>query len=123
MANDRGKHHSHRDPSIWVAEYLRVFKSDTPHPTFVLSDLDGWEDLTEMKHKFALSQKGHMGWVPLCCQPGDSICIFFRGKISFVVRKVDEQSHILLGPAYIEGLMYGEALKWEELEPQKVTLV
>ena len=88
-----------------------MFRSDTPHPAFALSDLDGWEGLTEMKYELVLSQKGHMGWVPLCCQPSGSICIFFGGKVPFVVRKVDEQSHILLGPAYVEGLMWGEALK------------
>lgn len=59
---------------------------------------------------FLLTQNGSIGFGPKSSQPGDLICVLYGGKVPFVLRKVGEE-HRLLGPAYVEGIMEGEAVE------------
>ena len=59
-----------------------------------------------------------MALVPNLAQVGDSICIFLCGPAPFVVRRDDEgDSHLLIGEAYVDGLMDGEAIDEENFCP------
>ena len=52
--------------------------------------------------------------------PGDLVCILYGGKVPFVLRLVGVH-YLLVGPAYVQGVMEGEAIdgvKAEQLHEQ-----
>jgi hypothetical protein len=59
------------------------------------------------KNYFVLIEKGVQP------QSSDQICILLGSNVPFVVRKVEDH-YILISDAYVEGLMYGEAIKLME---------
>lgn len=64
-----------------------------------------------------------MALVPNLAQVGDSICIFFGGPAPFVVRRDNEgDSHLLVGEAYVDGLMDGEAIDEDVFCPDFIKL-
>ncbi|KAF2176286.1 hypothetical protein K469DRAFT_682619 [Zopfia rhizophila CBS 207.26] len=57
---------------------------------------------------------------------GDEICIFHGGLVPFLLRKPSDEtneSHNVMGEAYIHGIMYGEALRFEGIREQEFHLV
>jgi hypothetical protein len=46
---------------------------------------------------------------PKCMEPGDIVCVFFGGKMPFVIRPWGE-CFLLVGECYAHGLMNGEAI-------------
>ncbi|SPJ71724.1 uncharacterized protein FTOL_01452 [Fusarium torulosum] len=75
------------------------------------------------RRRFFISKNGFIGFAPLNAEVGDMICVFAGGKVPFVVRALEDSklkrkdshepgSHcVLLGDAYVHGLMDGEAVK------------
>lgn len=61
---------------------------------------------------FASTSTGEFGWVPGKSQPGDTICLFQGCPYPFVIRDREDGYYTLLGDAYVEGIMHGEA--WPE---------
>ena len=55
-----------------------------------------------------------MAWVPLCSQPGDVLCVMLGGPIPFVLREVQGQHCILVGLAYLDGMMHGEFMETDD---------
>jgi hypothetical protein len=56
-----------------------------------------------------------IGIGPRLIQPGDKICVFRTCKMPLVLRKEPEKEfHEFLGPAYVDGIMHGEALELEK---------
>lgn len=84
---------------------------------------------------FAITDRGHIGWVPEKTRERDSVVLFSGGKVPYVLREVDgsNTSHSstksgdgtrhfkFLGDAYIQGIMHGEAYDEQRLET--VTLI
>ena len=66
---------------------------------------------------------GRIGLGPPHTQRGDHVCIFYNGYTPFIIRPKGEArpctSNEFVGEAYVEGLMYGEALKIEERNPDE----
>lgn len=60
---------------------------------------------------FFSTENGRIGLAPAWAEPGDRICIFYNGLSPFVIRptKEDPQQYRLMGEAYVDGVMYGEA--------------
>jgi hypothetical protein len=56
-----------------------------------------------------ISASGFVGLAPSHVEAGDMICIFFGGHVPYVLRKCGE-AHILIGEAYVHGIMYGECM-------------
>jgi hypothetical protein len=71
--------------------------------------------------RFCITQKGHVGFVPISVEEGDQICVFVGCETPFVVRKRGD-SYILIGDAYIHGLMHGEAMDMEDLNLETIFL-
>lgn len=65
--------------------------------------------------KFAISDKGHMAMVPARTREGDLICVLFGADVPMILRRRSdaawEPSHEFLGPAYVHGIMFGQALE------------
>ena len=72
--------------------------------------------------RFVLTSRGYFGWVPEEAEPGDTICIVFGVRTPLVLREVEGGKHILIGEAYIDGIMGGEAVHGEDLVFEDFTL-
>jgi hypothetical protein len=68
----------------------------------------------QQPHKFFITDQGYLGCGPPGIATGDQICIFLGSGCPVVLRsapKVENPSlHRFLGPAYVHGLMEGQAL-------------
>lgn len=80
------------------------------------------------QRSFFITQNGYVGLAPGKAQPGDKVCVLFGGNNPFLLRPVKNESngdvesqeneeYILVGEAYVHGLMHGEAI--EALEQGK----
>ncbi|KAL8720064.1 MAG: hypothetical protein Q9181_007970 [Wetmoreana brouardii] len=73
--------------------------------------------------KFFHSPKGYYGLVRSRVQPTDSLCVLIGSDVPFVLRPRDEKSYELVGEAYIQGLMQGEAMEMLEARDLELTSV
>ncbi|TID14537.1 hypothetical protein E2P81_ATG08489 [Venturia nashicola] len=78
--------------------------------------------LTSSDLNFCSTRKGLLGWLPQAAKEGDNICIFAGANAPFVIRDRRNGTYELLGDAYIHGIMYGEALQWEDSEWKDIKL-
>ncbi len=68
--------------------------------------------------KFAVTRRGYQTLVPEKAQSGDAIVVLVGGDVPFVMRPCGGD-YILVGEAYVDGFMNGEAL--DNIEGSKVT--
>lgn len=61
---------------------------------------------------------GDLGRVPFGTKPGDLICIFKGGIVPYLLR-LENGYYKLIGECFINGIMYGEAMKREDLVEQE----
>ncbi|KIW30604.1 uncharacterized protein PV07_06337 [Cladophialophora immunda] len=104
------------------AAYYKVRKglqNEADCPPWMLRDQatgDYEKYLTDMKlvcegRSFILTEKGRFGLGPLIASPGDICCILFGATIPFILRRTESEGYFkLVGEAYLQGLMRGEAL-------------
>ena len=55
---------------------------------------------------------GLVGWIPEAAEPGDFVTLFEGSPWPFILRKRQEGYYSVIGDAYIQGIMHGEA--WPE---------
>jgi len=60
--------------------------------------------------QFCVTSESRFGWVPEATRVGDKICVLFGGKVPFAISDCDRGHYNLMGEAYINGIMNGEAL-------------
>ncbi|KAL1386690.1 heterokaryon incompatibility protein-domain-containing protein [Phyllosticta capitalensis] len=65
---------------------------------------------------FVKTSRGYIGLVDKSVFKGDVICILSGGSVPYVLRPVpgEEGKYQFIGEAYIEGIMYGEAMEGKE---------
>jgi hypothetical protein len=106
------------NPSEWADE-LKI--------RLVLRVLDA--QVSVFQHNVALlsyhktyftTRDGYMGVGPRWVSPGDSVALIAGLGHPFIVRKTGED-FVLIGPAYIRGIMVGE--RWDEEKAGTITLV
>ncbi|KAF4980911.1 hypothetical protein FZEAL_3196 [Fusarium zealandicum] len=78
-------------------------------------------DRTGMGRRLMFTSKGYLGWAPdnafgslqdqKCV--GDMVCIVYGCSTPLVVRRVEGKYHVL-GEAYVEGMMDGEAIRLQQ---------
>lgn len=73
-----------------------------------------WLEALEMNLMFKrlfITKKGRLGLAPSSIQAGDTICVFFGGKVPFSLRKTpNEDWYTLVDETYLHGFMDGEAI-------------
>ncbi|KAF2838109.1 hypothetical protein M501DRAFT_1004951 [Patellaria atrata CBS 101060] len=67
------------------------------------------------RKRFCCTVEHRLGWVPDPAKPGDLICILYGGRTPYVLRPSVNGRYKLIGPAYVHGLMYGEAMKMKDV--------
>lgn len=93
-------------------------------PAKTLEDLRTaiWAALT--MRRFAITDKGYFALVPRGTQEKDTIVVFERACVPFVVREThNDTGYELLGEAYVHGIMQGEAMAMSDTKVEDVTLV
>ncbi|KAF5966583.1 putative het-6OR heterokaryon incompatibility protein (het-6OR allele) [Fusarium bulbicola] len=77
-----------------------------------------FEELIRASHdsKMFVMETGYVGFGPRCMRPGDIVCVLFGGRTPYVMRPTAvADEYLFLGPAYVHGLMDGEAIDaWEK---------
>ncbi|KAF5601570.1 heterokaryon incompatibility 6 OR allele [Fusarium subglutinans] len=77
-----------------------------------------FEELVQASHdsKMFVMETGYVGFGPRCMRPGDIVCVLFGGRTPYVIRPTAvADEYLFLGPAYVHGLMDGEAIDaWEK---------
>ncbi|KAI1074005.1 heterokaryon incompatibility protein-domain-containing protein [Whalleya microplaca] len=63
------------------------------------------------KSSYFITRRGYVGRSPVPVKVGDKVCIFFGGKVPFLLRqKPSSEFFTLVGEAYIHGIMKGAAV-------------
>lgn len=73
------------------------------------------------RRRFCVTKEGHYGWVPEISELGDVIFVIRGARVPFVLRRQGGSQHLLIGEAWVQGFMEGEALEkgngiWGEIE-------
>ncbi|KAH8200161.1 hypothetical protein TruAng_005673 [Truncatella angustata] len=94
-------------PSQGDSRKLVDFKASSTRPSI-------WMQVAaehSSNRKFAVTKKGYMLMAPPGAAKGDKICVIFGGETPFILRPQDSsENYILLGEAYVAGLMNGQAI-------------
>jgi hypothetical protein len=67
---------------------------------------------------FFLTRLGYMGVGSIGLAPSDLVCLAEGFSIPLILRPIENNSHILVGSAYIYGMMDGELWREEEASHQ-----
>lgn len=92
---------------------------EQPNNIIVASQIFGNAMKLTIERHFAVTTKGYMALIPNEAEVGDHIVIFFGANTPFVIRKNKEPNSegdltsVLLGEAYIHGMMNGEIFEGE----------
>lgn len=68
----------------------------------------------------ATTSMGNLGWIPNTSQSGDLVCVLRGAPFPFIVRERGDGFYTLVGDAYIQGIMHGEA--WPENDDETVMI-
>jgi len=66
------------------------------------------------KRKPFVTAKGHLGLGPDDIKPSDVIALLIGNQVPFVLRKVIDRQYQIVGKAYVDGIMDGEAVAGRE---------
>ncbi|KAL5323657.1 hypothetical protein ACEPPN_008197 [Leptodophora sp. 'Broadleaf-Isolate-01'] len=67
--------------------------------------------LAAVKKTFFILEDGQIGLGPNATEPEDIACVFYGHRMPYILRPVEDGKFLFLGPCYIHGIMYGEAMK------------
>ena len=71
---------------------------------------------------FCLFDDSHVGWVPWSAEVGDRIAIFLGGTVPILLRP-SGNDYIVLGEAYVDEMMDGQAFEGPKVQVETITLV
>lgn len=74
------------------------------------------------RRSFAITRNGYIASTPPIAKPGDVVVVFFGATVPYVLRP-QQGGYLLVGDAFVQGLMKGEALLRPDLRPLDITLV
>lgn len=65
---------------------------------------------------FSTEGAAAMGLAPLHTSPGDVVAILHGSKTPVILRRLADNEYLLIGQCYLEGVMYGEAVTWKQVD-------
>lgn len=87
--------HSDSEPNVYADSELSAMTNSIVYAKF---------------RQFCVTSESRFGWVPEATRVGDKICVLFGGKVPFAISDCGRGHYNLMGEAYINGIMNGEAL-------------
>ena len=79
-------------------------------------------DLAAYGRVFCMFDDGRAGWVPVAAEVGDQIAIFLGATVPILLRPRGN-GYIVLGEAYVNEMMDGQAFEGQDLQVETITLV
>jgi hypothetical protein len=67
-----------------------------------------------------LSDSSYVGLCPKLSEVGDGIYIPLGAHVPYILRKLDDGVHLLVGEAYVHGIMDGEIFEGKENIPREI---
>jgi hypothetical protein len=97
-----------------VYAFAITSKAFKQFPKWVLADYlcvsRAASDSQARNRKPFVTEKGYLGLGPVHLQPGDSVAIFGGAAVPFVLRERADKTYQLIGEAYIDKIIDGEAV-------------
>jgi hypothetical protein len=76
--------------------------------------------------RFFITQRGYVGIAPDQTHVGDEVCVVYGASVPFIVRPAKylgfASVHSLIGETYVHGIMYGEALAFDDVKKEMICL-
>jgi hypothetical protein len=72
--------------------------------------------------RFSSTENGRLACMPVNAQLGDDVCVFFGGRVPYVIRPCGDGFYKFIGQCYVNGIMDGEALDIGGLEIEEFAL-
>ncbi|KAL9562961.1 hypothetical protein ACKAV7_012912 [Fusarium commune] len=72
--------------------------------------------------RFARTDMGLVGYVPMRAKRGDLVVILYGSKVPFVVREKEDGRYSLVGECYMDGIMRGEGIRFAKYENRDIEL-
>jgi hypothetical protein len=72
--------------------------------------------------RFGVTRNGHLGSFPAVAKPGDKTCVFYGGRVLYVIRPCGDSSYTYVGDCYMDGFMDGEAVQSDDLPTEEFAL-
>lgn len=72
---------------------------------------------------FIITSKGYIGLAPLKTEIGDEVIVLEGGNVPFVLRVLVGGGYQLIGEAYVNGIMEGEAIEGKRPEDMKIVVL
>lgn len=82
-------------------------------------------DIQRPKNEHVQGDDDQFGLGPGCIETGDEIAILHGADFPVVLRKIEgrEQRYKLIGDCYVDGVMFGEAVDWEEEDADDIIII
>jgi hypothetical protein len=127
-----------KGPVLALTNRTSMWASATTHPRRLKersSELLGAINLAISNRRLVVTKKGYIGLAMPEAAPGDTINLLLGARMPIILRPLPKSEvegvcgsvhrHIVLGDAFVHGLMYGEGIETLEQddEPQDFTLV
>jgi hypothetical protein len=72
--------------------------------------------------RFFITQGGYFGLCPHETATNDLVVILYGGQSPFILRPT-QGGHVLIGDCYVDGVMFGEAARSQNIQPETFTIV
>jgi hypothetical protein len=66
--------------------------------------------------------QGKIGRGPISTSKNDEVWILAGGKVPYILRPIENDEYEFIGEAYLDGIMYGEAVGSENRQVRTITL-
>jgi hypothetical protein len=117
-AETRGEKRLQPEDLVMLSEYLaRLDTNEDATEKPLPQDIQTLIDINQIVHlhnafrrQLFVTSEGNMGLGPLSMRADDMVVVLRGGILPFVLRKIGE-SYQLIGPAYLHGIMDGEAVE------------
>jgi hypothetical protein len=96
------------EPAHWTKSHpllQSLSETDLQHLYLILADNEPWRDVN-----LGLTGNGELAWLPTKARLGDTMCLFGGARTFHVIRLDGNEHWKFIGPAYVQGLMDGEAV-------------
>lgn len=78
---------------------------------------------TMFHRRFALTESGHIGWVPETAEVEDNVAVFLGLGMPVTLRPCGSADHLNVGECFVHGIMDGEVLQVPSLDIRQIQLV
>lgn len=91
-----------------------IWDKTRAYTSLLIDDLEGW--------KFIITQRNYCGLAPSRAECGDQVSIICGGAVPFLIRGSETTGFRLVGEAYVDGMMHGEALGSDNVAKTTITM-